>query len=88
MQGLGGYGEFVERAGDLGAALQRALTAGRPGLLNVAVQRAISPRAEAAIGRRKLAAQGGYRQAASDGIRFLPKRRSGGAASQGLVFSE
>jgi acetolactate synthase-1/2/3 large subunit len=59
VQGLGGYGEFVERAGDLGAALQRALAAGRPGLLNVAVERAISPRAEAAIGRRKLAAQGG-----------------------------
>jgi hypothetical protein len=32
------------------------LAAGKPALLNVAVERAISPRAEAAIGRRKAAA--------------------------------
>ncbi|MGH7844540.1 MAG: thiamine pyrophosphate-binding protein, partial [Candidatus Binatia bacterium] len=57
VQGLGGYGEFVEQPEDLEPALQRALAAGRPALLNVAVQRAISPRAEAAIGRRKGAAQ-------------------------------
>jgi acetolactate synthase-1/2/3 large subunit len=57
VQSLGAYGEFVERPEDLEPALQRALTAGRPALLNVAVQRAISPRAEAAIGRRKAAAQ-------------------------------
>jgi acetolactate synthase I/II/III large subunit len=55
VQGLGGYGEFVERAEDLEPALQRAFASGRPALLNVAVQRAISPRAEAAIGRRKAA---------------------------------
>ncbi|HWO40837.1 MAG TPA: thiamine pyrophosphate-binding protein, partial [Candidatus Eisenbacteria bacterium] len=54
--GLGGYGEFVEKPDDLAPALQRALAAGRPALLNVAVERAISPRAEAAIGRRKAAA--------------------------------
>lgn len=57
VQGLGGYGEFVERAEDLEPALQRAFAAGRPALLNVAVQQAISPRAEAAIGRRKAAVQ-------------------------------
>ena len=55
VQGLGGYGEFVEHAEDLEPALQRAFASGRPALLNVAVQRAISPRAEAAIGRRKAA---------------------------------
>ena len=55
VQGLGGYGEFVERPEDLAAALQRALSCGKPALLNVAVERAISPRAEAAIGRRKAA---------------------------------
>jgi acetolactate synthase-1/2/3 large subunit len=55
VQGLGGYGEFVERPDDLQPALERALAAGRPALLNIAVQRAISPRAEAAIGRRKAA---------------------------------
>jgi acetolactate synthase-1/2/3 large subunit len=53
VQGLGGYGEFVEHAEDLERALQRAFASGRPALLNVVVQRAISPRAEAAIGRRK-----------------------------------
>jgi len=57
VQGLGGYGEFVERSEDLAPALERALAAKRPALLNVVVQRAISPRAEAAIGRRKAAAQ-------------------------------
>ena len=56
VQGLGGYGEFVERPEDLASALERALAAKRPALLNVAVARAISPRAEAAIGRRKTAA--------------------------------
>jgi acetolactate synthase I/II/III large subunit len=56
VQGLGGYGEFVERPEDLTPALDRAFAAGRPALINVAVERAISPRAEAAIGRRKAAA--------------------------------
>jgi len=56
VQGLGGYGEFVERPEDLAPALQRALNCAKPALLNVAVERAISPRAEAAIGRRKAAA--------------------------------
>ena len=56
VQGLGGYGEFVERPDDLKPSLERALAANKPALLNVAVERAISPRAEAAIGRRKAAA--------------------------------
>jgi acetolactate synthase-1/2/3 large subunit len=56
VQGLGGYGEFVERPEDLEPALQRAFASGRPALLNAVVQRAISPRAEAAIARRKAAA--------------------------------
>ncbi len=53
VQGLGGYGEFVERPEDLEPALRRAFASGLPALLNVVVQRAISPRAEAAIARRK-----------------------------------
>ena len=57
VEGLGGHGEFVEGPKDLEPALMRALASGRPALLNVAVERAISPRAEAAIGRRKSAAQ-------------------------------
>jgi acetolactate synthase I/II/III large subunit len=56
VEGLGGHGESVERAEDLEPALKRALACGKPALLNVAVERAISPRAEAAIGRRKAAA--------------------------------
>jgi acetolactate synthase-1/2/3 large subunit len=56
VQGLGGYGEFVERPEDLRPAIERALASAKPALLNVAVERAISPRAEAAIGRRKAAA--------------------------------
>jgi len=53
VAGLGGYGEFVERSEDLEPALERAFASGRPALLNIVVQRAISPRAEAAIARRK-----------------------------------
>ena len=53
VQGLGGYGELVEKPEDLKPALQRAFSSGRPALLNVAVQRAISPRAEELIVRRK-----------------------------------
>jgi acetolactate synthase-1/2/3 large subunit len=55
VEGLGGHGEFIERPEALEPALRRALASGKPALLNVAVQRAISPRAEAAIGRRKAA---------------------------------
>jgi acetolactate synthase I/II/III large subunit len=53
VQGLGGHGEFVERPEDLKPALERAFASGKPALVNVAVQRAISPRAQAAIARRK-----------------------------------
>ena len=57
VEGLGGYGEFVEKPEDFEPALKRAFASGRPALLNVVVQRAISPRAEAAIDRRKTAAR-------------------------------
>jgi acetolactate synthase I/II/III large subunit len=57
VEGLGGYGEFVERPEDLGPALERALRSRRPALVNVAIQRAVSPRGEAAIARRKSAAR-------------------------------
>jgi len=56
VQGLGGHGELVERPEDLKPAIERALASAKPALLNIAVERAISPRAEAAIGRRKAAA--------------------------------
>ena len=51
VQGLGGYGEHVETPDQLQSAIERALAANRPALLNVQVQRAISPRAQAAIAR-------------------------------------
>jgi acetolactate synthase-1/2/3 large subunit len=57
VQGLGGHGEFVERPEDLKPAIERAFASRRPALVNVVVQRAISPRAEAAIARRKAAAK-------------------------------
>ncbi len=55
VQGLGGYGEFVGRAEELAPALERAFAAGKPALLNVAIQQVISPRGQAAINRRKQA---------------------------------
>ena len=54
VEGLGGYGELVESPEDLVPAVERAFASGKPALVNVAVQRAISPRAEAAIARRKV----------------------------------
>ena len=53
VRGLGGHGEHVETPEELPAAIERALKIGRPALVNVQVQRAISPRAEAAIARWK-----------------------------------
>ena len=55
VQGLGGHGEFVEKPEDLKPAIERAFASGKPALVNVAIQGAISPRAEAAIARRRAA---------------------------------
>ena len=52
VEGLGGHGEYVESPEELVPGLERAFTSGRPALINVVVERAISPRAEAAIARR------------------------------------
>ena len=53
VEGLGGHGEFVQQPEELSPALERAFGAGRPSLVNVVIQRAISPRAEGAIARWK-----------------------------------
>ena len=53
VSGLGGYGEHVGTPEDLAPAIERAFQSGRPALINVQVQPAISPRAEAAICRWK-----------------------------------
>jgi acetolactate synthase-1/2/3 large subunit len=51
-QGLGGHGELVESASQLEPALRRAFGAGKPALVNVMVDKVISPVAEAAISRK------------------------------------
>ena len=53
VKGLGGYAELVEHPDELTPALERAIAMQRPALLNVRVQNAISPRAQAAINRWK-----------------------------------
>ena len=40
---LGGYGELVTRAADVGGALERAVQSGRPACLNVIVERVAAP---------------------------------------------
>jgi acetolactate synthase-1/2/3 large subunit len=53
VRGLGGYGEQVESLEELPSALVRVIKLERPALLNVQVQNAISPRAQAAVDRWK-----------------------------------
>jgi acetolactate synthase-1/2/3 large subunit len=53
VEGLGGYSEHVEDPAELAPALRRAFDSGRPSLVNIEVQRGISPRAEASIRRWK-----------------------------------
>ena len=53
VRGLGGYGEQVQSPDELASAIERAIKLERPALINVEVQRAISPRAEAAVARWK-----------------------------------
>ena len=50
--GLGAHAEHVTRAAELAPALGRALAAGKPALVNVAVGKIISPVAEAAVNRK------------------------------------
>ncbi|MBI3373050.1 MAG: thiamine pyrophosphate-binding protein [Betaproteobacteria bacterium] len=52
-QGLGAQGELVERPEELAPALERALAAGRPSLLNIRVQSQISMRAQGIVDSRK-----------------------------------
>ncbi|MDH5535564.1 MAG: thiamine pyrophosphate-dependent enzyme, partial [Betaproteobacteria bacterium] len=52
-QGLGAHGERVERPEQLAPALERALAAGKPALLNIVVQSQISMRAQGIVDSRK-----------------------------------
>ena len=55
VESLGGEGLYVQDPADLPNALDRALNSGRPSLVNIEVQRAISPRGQAAVDRWKSA---------------------------------
>jgi acetolactate synthase-1/2/3 large subunit len=52
-EGLGAHGELVERPEQLAPALERALAAGRPALLNIRVQSQISMRAQGIVDSRR-----------------------------------
>ncbi|MGA8050616.1 MAG: thiamine pyrophosphate-binding protein [Burkholderiales bacterium] len=52
-QGLGAYGELVERPEQLAPALERALAAEKPALLNISLQSQISMRAQGIVDSRK-----------------------------------
>ena len=43
IEGLGGYGEFVQHADDLTPAVERALASGLPACINVAIKGAAAP---------------------------------------------
>lgn len=53
VSALGAYGQHVSAPDELPGALERALNADRPSLVNIDVERAISPRAQTAINRWK-----------------------------------
>jgi acetolactate synthase-1/2/3 large subunit len=40
---LGGHGEYVKRAGDLPAAIERALASGKPACVNVMIESTAAP---------------------------------------------
>ena len=52
FKGLGGYGETIEDAADIGAALKRGYASGLPACLNVKSKSVISPLVEALTDRR------------------------------------
>ena len=51
VRGLGCHGEIVENPDELQPAIERCLKLERPALINIQIQRAVSPRAQAAINR-------------------------------------
>ena len=55
FEGLGGHGELVERREDLGPALQRAMSSGKPACVNVKCRGVISPIVAATSDKREKA---------------------------------
>jgi acetolactate synthase-1/2/3 large subunit len=52
VEGLGGYGEYVEHVADLGAAVERAFASGRPACVQIPVGDNPSPLTAAVIARK------------------------------------
>ena len=53
VQAIGGHGEHIKAASDMGPAVQRALDSGQPSLIDIAISPAQSPLADAMIARRQ-----------------------------------
>lgn len=53
VRGLGGHGEHIENPEELASAIERCVKLNRPALINAQIQRAVSPRGQAAINRWK-----------------------------------
>jgi acetolactate synthase-1/2/3 large subunit len=52
-RGLGAHGEFIEHPDELPSAIERCFKLERPALINVQIQRQVSPRGQSAINRWK-----------------------------------
>ena len=52
VEALGGHGEYVEQAAEIGPAVSRAMGSGKPSLVNIKIRSARSPLADAMIARR------------------------------------
>ena len=55
VEAIGGHGDHAETASDVGPAVRRALDSGKPSLIDVSIQAAQSPLADAMIARRQSA---------------------------------
>ncbi len=53
VQAIGGHGEQVGAASEMGPAVRRALDSGKPSLIDIAIEAAQSPLADAMIARRQ-----------------------------------
>lgn len=53
VEAMGGHGELVERRADLPGALDRAFKSGKPALVNIVINPAQSPLADAMIARKR-----------------------------------
>ena len=53
VQAIGGHGEHVEAASEMGPAVQRSLDSGMPSLIDISINPAQSPLADAMIARRQ-----------------------------------